>query len=207
MTTVKTQDGQLTKKADKRGVEVYICHPTWLEATKKYRVTNAPDYASSLEFTGDDLNFAARVLYAEATGSKVGVDEAELAKEKQAILHVMYFRLNRKGYPSSSYVAKSFTSVGKAPRVQFESVFNETDKFLSTNSPDFQSLKKADCSDLQKCIDAVKTFIEAGPDFSAYPYDSFKSAKSRPKWQIIAKNAFSITKLGKSYLNEITSNE
>lgn len=194
--------GKLTARSDTSGIEVRICAPKWFERSTIFSVANAPSHAATLKFTGDDLNFAARVLFAEATGSAVGVAADELGLEKQAILHVMYFRLNRKGYPSNKYVATSFRMVGEAPQVQFESVARATGKFVSTDLESVHSLSPANCNDLQACLDAVQSFVTRGPDFDTFPFDEFRSAAAKPSWKIIAKNAFHLTDLGKSYLAE-----
>jgi hypothetical protein len=193
----------LTPKSDQTGCAIKICCPTWFDKRESFKIHNAPKYAADLAFSGDDLNFAARVLYAEATGSKVGIDADDLASEKQAILHVMYFRINRKGYPSNKYVAKSFKMVGEAPQVQFESVARATQKFTSTELPSVDNLKAAECGDLQACLDAVRSFAGNGPNFKKYPFDEFRDTKSRPTWTPIAKNAFHLTALGKALLAEM----
>lgn len=199
---VKT--AKLTPKSDQSGVQIQICAPKWFERASIHSVSNAPAYAAKLSFPGDDLNFAARVLYAEATGSASGISAEDLASEKQAILHVMYFRLNRKGYPSNKYVATTFRMVGEAPQVQFESVASKTNKFTSTEESAVQRLNAANCSDLDACLAAVRTFLANGPDFKTYPYDEFRSAAARPKWDILAKNSFHLTPLGKGYLAELS---
>jgi hypothetical protein len=193
----------LTPTSDQSGCTVKICCPMWFDRRDHFKVAKAPKFAADLEFSGDDLNFAARVLYAEATGSKVGVDSAELKSEKQAILHVMYFRLNRKGYPSNKYVATSFRMVGEAPQVQFESVARAKEKFVVTDASVVSALKSAECGDLQLCLDAVKDFVTNGPDFKKYPFDEFRDIKSRPKWHAFAKNAFHLTALGTTLLDEM----
>lgn len=198
-----TKSAPLTPASDQSGCSINICCPMWFDRRESFKVHNAPEYAEDLVFSGDDLNFAARILYAEATGSKVGVSAEALASEKQAILHVMYFRMNRKGYPSNKYVAKSFKMVGEAPQVQFESVARNTHKFSSTESSSVSHLKAAECGDLQACLDAVKNFIINGPNFKKYPYDEFRDTKTRPHWTAIGKNAFHLTKLGEAFMADM----
>lgn len=200
-----SKTASLTPATDQSGCTVQMCCPEWFDKRDNFSIANAPKFAASLKFSGDDLNFAARVLYAEASGSKVGFSSDELKAEKLAILHVMYFRLNRKGYPNNTYIATTFQMVGEAPQLQFESVARAKPKFMACAIPDAQKLAKAECTDLQSCIQAVKEFVAKGPDFETYPYDEFRDIRSRPKWTAIAGNAFHLTNLGKSLLSSIKS--
>lgn len=190
----------LTPVADQSGCTVQMCCPGWFDKRDTFSIANAPKFAANLRFSGDDLNFAARVLYAEASGSKVGYSIEELKAEKRAILHVMYFRLNRKGYPSNNYIATTFRMVGEAPKLQFESVARAKPKFTACAIPDAEKLSRAECADLQSCIQAVNEFVTKGPDFETYPFDEFRDVRSRPNWKAIAGNAFHLTNLGKSLL-------
>ena len=117
-----TAQAALTPKADRAGAVVRICRPDWFDPTQTWTVNRSLSEAAALTFTGEDLNFLARALYAEAAGRGAVTDEAIRSREKTAILHVCYFRLLRRGYPSNAYIARSFTDVLKAPG-QFESVF------------------------------------------------------------------------------------
>lgn len=202
---VLSRTAAITPVADQSGCTVEMCCPSWFDKRDMFSITNAPKFAAGLKFSGEDLNFAARVLYAEASGSRLGFSADELKAEKQAILHVMYFRLNRKGYPSNTYVATTFRMVGEAPQLQFESVARAKPKFTACATPDAGKLAKAECTDLQSCIQAVKDFVATGPDFDAYPYDEFRDIRSRPQWTAIAGNAFHLTKLGQSLLASMKS--
>lgn len=195
-----SKSAPLTPVSDQSGCAINICCPPWFDKRDMFKVNNAPAYAAGLSFSGDDLNFAARVLYAEATGGMSGISEDELESEKLAILHVMYFRLNRKGYPRNDYVATTFRMVGEAPQVQFESVSRQTPKFVASSVPSVDKLKLKDCKDLQSCLATIKKFISDGPDFTKYPFDEFRALTSRPSWHGIANNAFHLTKLGSSLL-------
>jgi hypothetical protein len=201
-TATISKDAPITETADQSGCRVAVCCPTWFDRRKEFKVANPAKHAANLNFSGADLNFAARVLYAEATGSQVGVASSDLASEKQAILHVMYFRLNRKGYPSNAYVATSFQMVGEAPKVQFESVAKDKPKFSSTSPVNVSKLRVAECADLQACIDAVQMFLSSGPDYVKYPFDEFRDVNTRPKWHGIANTAFHLTSLGRAFLPE-----
>ena len=114
----------------------------------------------------------------------------------------MYFRLNRKGYPSNSYVATSFQMVGEAPKVQFESVARNKPKFAGTELTSSPKLPAAECADLKKCLLAIQAFLTTGPDFNKFPFDEFRDRNSRPTWHLIANTAFHLTALGKAYLKE-----
>ncbi len=122
------KDGKLTSTADKSGCLIKICDPGWFDPKAKFKISNAPERTAHLVFTGEDLNFAARVLYAEASGAAQLTDKSERDKEKAAILNVKHFRLNRPGYPNNKYIAKTFLEVCKAPN-QFESVYARSPKF------------------------------------------------------------------------------
>ena len=122
--------GKLTEKSDTKGIELKLCDPGWFDKREKYKISNAPPRTASLEFSGLDLNFTARVLYAEAAGSDQIKDKSERMKEKAAILNVKHFRLNRRGFPNN-IKAKTFTEVCMAPN-QFESVFGTTKKFKNS---------------------------------------------------------------------------
>lgn len=200
--TAITKESPLTEPSDQSGCTVNVCCPPWFDRSKTFQVRAASPHASHLTFSGHDLNFAARVLYAEATGSQSGVADTVLEEEKQAILHVMYFRLNRKGYPSNSYVATSFQMVGEAPKVQFESVARNKPKFANTELISSPKLPRSECADLKKCLLAIQTFLATGPDFKKYPFDEFRDRSSRPTWHLIANTAFHLTALGKTYLKE-----
>jgi hypothetical protein len=168
------KDGELTPTSDKKGIEIYICDPGWFDVKKKYMISNAPNRTAALELSGADLNFVARVLYAESSGSAQEKDKAERAKEKAAILNVKHFRLNRAGYPNR-VKAKTFTEVCKAPN-QFESVYASSAKFSGSEINTYFQLKKAECGDLAEAIEAVREFISSGPK-SEYLYDNFRGGK------------------------------
>ncbi|MET3117231.1 hypothetical protein AAKU64_001447 [Undibacterium sp. GrIS 1.8] len=168
----KTAD--LTPVSDKKGIEIFICDPGWFDKKQSFKITNAPTRTSSLDLFGEDLNFVARVLYAESSGSAQVQDKAERSKEKEAILNVKHFRLNRAGYPNR-IKAKTFTEVCKAPN-QFESVYASSNKFSGSETATYPNLKKPECADLAEAIQAVKQFISSGPN-SEYIYDNFRGGK------------------------------
>ena len=194
-TVVKS--GSMTKKSDKVGIDVLICAPNWFDEKIQYKIANAPERTASLEFSGTDLNFAARVLYAEASGSAQLSDKDKRDKEKLAILNVMHFRLNRRGYPTNSYIAQSFQEVGRAKQ-QFESVNPGTPKFASSDTPAFQSLSKKECLDLAEALEAIQTFLKNGPDNVNYLYDNFRGYNPTGRGEHIGRSRFWMSSTGKN---------
>lgn len=174
--TILTHNAELTPKSDKRGVEIYLCNPQWFDVREKFKITNAPKRTAELEFDGADLNFVARVLYAESSGSAQLLDNDQRLKEKEAILNVKHFRLNRMGYPNR-VKTKTFTEVCRAPN-QFESVFGTSKKFLGSDNQSFETLKQAECLDLSEAILAVRKFIEHGPNDN-YLFDNFRGGAGK----------------------------
>lgn len=195
------RDANLTPVSDKKGHEITICAPNWFDDRKMYKIENAPARTASLEFDGDDLNFLARVLYAEASGSMQLADKNERDKEKSAILNVNHFRLNRRGYPTRIYIATTFRKVCKAPG-QFESVFREgTPKFSQSEKSVAQSLSKRECSDLSEAIDAISAFLASGPN-SEYQYDNFRGFNPGGHGTHIGRSRFWLSDTGKELLTK-----
>jgi hypothetical protein len=184
----------LTPVADKQGHEILICDPEWFDEKKKYRIANAPVRTAELEFSGGDLNYLARVLYAEASGSAQLTDKAERDKEKAAIMNVNHFRLNRKGYPNNSYVAKTFREVCLAPG-QFESVFAGTPKFLKSEASSAVNLKKGECADLCEAIEAIKVFMATGPT-EVYQFDNFRGYNPSGQGTHVGRSRFWLSATG-----------
>jgi len=191
MTVSKT--GPLTAKGDKSAIVVTVCHVEWFDLSKTYKISNAPARTADMEFIGADLNFLARVLYAESSGSAGVRDRAERMKEKSAILNVKHFRLNRVGYPNR-HAAESFTAVCQA-KGQFESVYNGTPKFTGSAPESFEALSKAECSDLEEAVDAIREFLNAGPN-KDYLFDNFRGG-SGSRGQTIGKSRFWLSPEGK----------
>ena len=189
------KEGHVTPVSDTRGIELVICDPAWFDPKKTFTIANAPKRTASLEFSGSDLNFMARVLYAESSGSGQLQDKAERDKEKEAIINVNHFRLNRKNYPSLSYIATTFRMVCEAPN-QFESVSPTNLKL--TKSAEFvcEKLIKTECKDLDEAISAVRDFIQAGPN-DAYVYDNFRGYKPNGNGTHIGYSRFWLSPKGK----------
>ena len=197
---VLRRETPLTALADKQGHEILICDPPWFDAAKKFKIANGPARTAALEFSGSDLNFLARVLYAEASGSGQLTDKQERDKEKAAIMNVNHFRLNRKGYPNNVYVAKTFREVCEAPG-QFESVFAGTPKYTKSERSSAMNLKKSECADLCEAIDAIKAFLAAGPD-EKYQFDNFRGYAPSGKGSHIGRSRFWLSPGGSLLLNK-----
>lgn len=192
------RDADLTPVSDKEGHQICVCDPVCFDERKKYRVANAPARTVSLEFCGADLNYLARVLYAEASGSMQLTDKPERDKEKSAIINVNHFRLNRPGYPTTRYVAKTFRAVCDAPD-QFESVFKGSAKFSQSEQTCVHALTKRECSDLIEAIEAIQAFLTNGPN-PEYQYDNFRGFKQHGPGTHIGRSRFWLSPTGKTYL-------
>lgn len=165
---------KLTEKSDQSGVTISICDPKWFDKRESFKIGNAPSRTAGIDLSGDDLNFVARVLYAESSGSAQLPDKEQRHKEKQAILNVKYFRLNRAGYPNR-VKAMTFRAVCEAPG-QFESVYGSSPKFAGSAYEQADNLKKSECSDLAEAIESVRFFIQNGPS-SDLIFDNFRGGK------------------------------
>lgn len=165
---------KLTPTSDKSGAMVSICNPEWFDKRDLFQISNAPARTAAINFSGDDLNFVARVLYAESSGSMQLSDKNERHKEKQAILGVKHFRLNRVGYPNK-VKAMTFKEVCEAPG-QFESVYGSSPKFSKSSYGQVENMKKLECSDLGEAIDAIRIFLLNGPDPDLI-FDNFRGGK------------------------------
>lgn len=195
---VLIKNAELTPKPDKKGVEIFICDPPWFDEQKKFKIANAPPRTAGLDIDGSDLNFMARVLYAEASGSFQLTDKKERDKEKSAIMNVNHFRLNRRGYPRDPYVAKNFRMVCKAPG-QYESVFANKDKFALSDKPASGKLTKSECIDLCEAIHAVLSFINEGPCID-FQFDNFRGYDPSGYGQHIGRSRFWLSNGGAKLL-------
>jgi hypothetical protein len=196
---VLSKNGKLTTTSDKEGIVINICNPGWFDEREKFKIANAPVRTASLEFGGADLNFAARILYAEASGSAQLPDQTERDKEKLAILNVMHFRLGRTGYRTTPSISKTFQEVCEG-RGQFESFFAKKPKFVNSSRDKsiFQSLQKKECADLAESLNAVRNFLNNGPDHENYFFDGFLGYKADASGVYIGKTRFFLSEHGKT---------
>ena len=199
-TTTLTKDHEITPISDQKGVEVFICDPGWFEEKKKYKISNAPDRTTSIEHSGAELNFLARILYAEAAGSSQLPDKTERDKEKEAILNVKHFRLGRTDYPNWKIKSKTFIDVCSAAG-QFESYGPPPKpKFRDSTKRQVEMFSKKECSDFKESIDAIKNFLTSGPN-SLFAYDNFRGGKGR-QGATIGKSRFWLSATGKRLLDD-----
>ncbi|WP_171257035.1 hypothetical protein, partial [Acinetobacter baumannii] len=105
-----TKNAALTPTSDQCGCTVTICCPSWFDKRETYAPATPGANAAELVFTGDDLNFLARVVSAEASGSASVKDGATRLREKLAIINVMYNRLNVVGFDPNSWTKGKFTT-------------------------------------------------------------------------------------------------
>lgn len=98
-------------------------------------------------------------------------DAESRIKEKLVILNSKHFRLNRRGYPNNKK-ARSFKEVCEAPG-QFESVYLASPKFSSSQKNESQRLKKHECKGLEEALEAIRKFLEEGPNQN-YVFDNFR---------------------------------
>lgn len=203
---VLRKDGELTPTSDKKGIDIYICDPDWFDEKKKFKVVNAPNRNVAFEYSGFDLNFLARVLFAEASGSAKLIEKNERDAEKEAILNVKFFRLGRTDYPDWRVKSKTFTEVCSAPG-QFESVGPPpTSKFRDSTKSHVEKFDKKECSDFIESIDAIKRFLDAGPN-TAYAYDNFRGG-SGSRGTTIGRSRFWLSTTGARLLaDEINEDE
>lgn len=187
----------ITPKPDQHGVEVKICQVTWFDPAKTYKIANAPSRTAALRFTADDLNYFARVLYAESSGTVGLPAAADRATEKEALINVFYFRLNRKGYPNNSYIATTFSMVCNASK-QFQVVGPPSTPKLRKSADDgtYKKLDAAECANLQEAIDAINAFLAAGPN-KQYLYDNFRAGSSGTAGTTIGGSRFWLSSTGK----------
>lgn len=192
------KEAKLTPISDTKGYEVFICDPPWFDEREKFTIANAPARTAALEFDGSDLNFMARVLYAEASGGFQLPNKDERDKEKSAILNVNHFRLNRRNYPTYAYIAKSFRAVCKAPN-QFESVFDPQPKFILTEKSTVNKIGKSECEDLAEALEAIKIFIADGPN-SNFQYDNFRGYAPGGQGTLVGRSRFWLSERGADML-------
>jgi hypothetical protein len=188
--------GKMTPPSDTAGVGTQVCAITTFDEAARYKVANAAPNKSTLQFDGTDLNYLARVLFAEASGSESPVDAKTREREKLAIINVMYNRIGVVGFDPNDWVhgkystfkgvasAVKTTADGHLSGVQFASVIGAdgsgTPKFKAVQGRGYESLKAKDCSDFNDCFEAIRTFLAQGPD-AALDYDNFRAAgKGKP---------------------------
>jgi RHS repeat-associated protein len=147
-----------------KGEEDFPCHPYWLPGDLVIEGLNGQ------RFTGSEINFAARAVFAEASGS-LQVGASESTKEMYAIASVIYNRLDNPGFgalPTLSEVLRA--------EDQFQAVtgtHTQTRKFRSSDSFHSARLSPENCDDLNRALHAMLSVVINGPTNS---YTFFKKA-------------------------------
>jgi hypothetical protein len=149
------------------------CDPGFLGLA--FRVTNYEGYT----FTGADINFAARAIFAE-TSSDV--------KEQIAAANVVYNRVDNKGFKTKGRVEQTLTAVVEAPH-QFNAVTSPgpNRKFLSSADGSYQNLTPADCASLATAITAMTSIATGG---TTADYTFFAAAWSTTNGVLIGATRF-----------------
>lgn len=178
-----TKTAPLTSKADTAGIDIQICRIDWFVAGETFSIPGAPAEKTELRFSGADLNFAARVVFAEAAGSDQIKNRNERDREKEAILTVLYNRIGRLGFPDRT-ARKTFRDVASAPRRQFDSVASNTTKFAGSAASSCTTLKSADCRDLTESLEAVRKFTRTGPPTDCNFLFFFAASRAKQGTQI-----------------------
>jgi RHS repeat-associated protein len=156
------------------------CDPVFFDESQNFNIGGGT-------FTGADLNYAARVVYAEATGGNTKVNGSYLGDqvnaERDAIASVLYNRIGAEGF--SGGVKTTFEGVANAPG-QFASIGGA--KLNGSGPGQYQNLQESkvnsrgqiyggDCNDLRGSVDAIRRLINYG---SQYDYTSFRGGTSGP---------------------------
>jgi hypothetical protein len=123
------------------------CDPGWLSANALISGPSGKNGAQK-SFTGADVDFAARILFAEASTN---------ADERLAVASVEINRTNG-GFGGTTFMA---TAGG------YQAYFDNTEAFTKTDitSGNYQSLNALDCASLANAIKTMVGAIESGPEY------------------------------------------
>jgi RHS repeat-associated protein len=135
-----------------RGSDDPPCDPMFLNSNFSIK---GPD---GLKFSGDDINLAARVVYAESSS---------LYKEQLAVANVIYNRLENPGYRDSGQTATTLTMV-VTQKKQFNAITDPgpSPKFNGSAPAVAQDLNPAECLSLQGAVASVIETLSLGPQYS-----------------------------------------
>jgi len=161
------------------------CDPYFFNANQTFTISGDPNKRS---FTGSDLNYAARVVFAESSSVTSGLGD-QLNRERDAIASVLYNRIGRVGFPDRT-ARTTFQAVANAPNA-FESVTGGAAyevKFNSSAPGRYQNLQEervnsrgqvygGECNDLRASVDAIRRLVELG---SKYGYTSNRGGTRGP---------------------------
>lgn len=117
------------------------------------------------------MNYAARGVYGEASGSRSA--GSEVAEERYAVASVMYNRINNPEFRKGSL--STFRQVLNDPG-QFRgvTVAGENAKFLASDPTLAAKLNQEECADLNGSIAAVRKTMDTGP---GYDYTYFRGGR------------------------------
>lgn len=143
------------------------CNPNFFNGSTTFTIGDKT-------FTGDDLNFAARVIYGEAAGSAGGGTD----DERDAMASILYNRIGVSGFrggvqttfEGAALQTNAFQAVTGAER--------NTRKFRNAEivNGTYRSLDPAECADFRKSLEAIERLINNG---SRYGYTYNRPAEGR----------------------------
>ena len=166
------------------------CDPGFFDQNQNFTISGDPNNRS---FTGSDLNFAARVVFAESSSLTSGRGD-EINRERSAIASVLYNRIGAVGFPDRR-ARTTFEGVAEAPGA-FASIGGA--KLNSSAPGHYQNLQEAvvnsrgqvyggDCNDLRSSVDSIRRLVNFG---AQYGYTQFRSAATRGQGTVIGGNRF-----------------
>jgi hypothetical protein len=165
------------------------CDPGWYDDGTSYTVSW---HGTDLTFTGADLNMAARVVFAEASGTAEAVAgnyTSQLGNERLVTAAAIFNRIGVSGYPTREKL-QTLTAVVNASN-QYESVFNNTRKFANSDpsSKGYSKLSDADCNDLRAAMNAVKKLM-TGKGYQPSATFQLKNDGNTKGWHVIGGSKF-----------------
>jgi hypothetical protein len=165
------------------------CDPGWYVAGQSFTVNW---HGTDLTFTSADLNMAARVTFAEASGTAEAMTHkytSQLANERLLTAAAIFNRIGVPGYPTQEKLA-TLTAVVNADN-QYESVFNNTPKFANSdpNSAGYSKLTDKDCNDLRAALNAVKK-VMSGKGYQPSATFQMKNDGLTKGWHVIGGSKF-----------------
>jgi len=142
-----------------------LCCPSWRESAIR-------------QFSADDINYGARVVYAEAS-----CDD----DDRFGVSSVLLNRIGAKGIRGG--IKYTLVDVANAPG-QFEAVFGNSPKFVNSSPVKAGELNNAECNSLNKAITILSVSIFVGRPM--YDFDEFRAAGAtpRPGWTRLGGNDF-----------------
>jgi len=160
-----------------RGGEKTECDPNFIKAdTQLFTDKNGKTFSAA------DINYAARVVYAEGTGRNQGGTDDEL----YAIASALYNRLQNPSYrDADGAMHMSFYSVANQGG-QFQAVtgrerFRKKFEGSDTEGGHYKNLSEGDCLDLYYAMSAVLRVLKDG---AGYDFTEFRGGRHGPGTRI-----------------------